>query len=71
VIYLHPWELDPGQPRLAGSRLSTFRHYVNLAGTAAKLRRLLRDFRFESVRSLLRRQTAGTGSPGARQHASP
>ncbi|HEY5471757.1 MAG TPA: XrtA system polysaccharide deacetylase, partial [Candidatus Limnocylindrales bacterium] len=30
IVYLHPWEVDPKQPRLAGSRLSRFRHYRNL-----------------------------------------
>lgn len=45
VFYLHPWELDPQQPRLnAGSRLQRFRHYVNLSTTEAKLVRLLEKF---------------------------
>lgn len=47
VFYLHPWEHDTGQPRLkAGSRLSRFRHYVNLSGTQRKLEALLGTFRF-------------------------
>lgn len=47
MFYVHPWELDPEQPRLAaGSRLSRARHRVNLATTASKLRRLLGRFRF-------------------------
>jgi polysaccharide deacetylase family protein (PEP-CTERM system associated) len=47
MFYVHPWEVDPGQPRLrAGSRLSRFRHYVNLASTERKLDRLLQDFPF-------------------------
>jgi polysaccharide deacetylase family protein (PEP-CTERM system associated) len=47
VFYLHPWELDPRQPRLrAGSRLSRFRHYVNLSTTERKLNRLLKTFQF-------------------------
>jgi hypothetical protein len=41
---LHPWELDPEQPRLQGGRLPSFRHYVNLRRTAERLVRLLRDF---------------------------
>jgi polysaccharide deacetylase family protein (PEP-CTERM system associated) len=49
VFYLHPWELDPDQPRLPGSRVSRFRHYVGLRGTEARLRRLLADFRFAPV----------------------
>jgi polysaccharide deacetylase family protein (PEP-CTERM system associated) len=47
LFYLHPWELDPGQPRLkCDSWLTRFRHYVNLSNTEAKLDSLLRQFRF-------------------------
>jgi len=47
VFYLHPWEVDPGQPRMhAASRTSRFRHYVNLGRNERKLDRLLRRFRF-------------------------
>jgi polysaccharide deacetylase family protein (PEP-CTERM system associated) len=47
VFYVHPWEIDPRQPRLrAGSRLSRFRHYVNLASTERKLNWLLKTFQF-------------------------
>ena len=50
VVYVHPWELDPEQPRLpAGTRLSRFRHYVNLHRTERKLDALLRRFAFGSV----------------------
>lgn len=44
VVYIHPWELDPEQPRLRPSRLTAFRHYVNLHRTENRLKRLLRDF---------------------------
>ncbi|HZT80931.1 MAG TPA: XrtA system polysaccharide deacetylase [Gemmataceae bacterium] len=44
VAYLHPWELDPEQPRMPVGRLTAFRHYVNLRRTAGRLARLLRDF---------------------------
>jgi polysaccharide deacetylase family protein (PEP-CTERM system associated) len=47
VFYVHPWEIDPGQPRLrSASTLSQFRHYLNLGRTEGRLRRLLRDFRW-------------------------
>lgn len=47
VFYVHPWEIDPEQPRVrAASRVSRFRHYVRLAKTEAKLGRLLQRFRF-------------------------
>lgn len=47
VFYCHPWEIDPGQPRVAGvSAKSKFRHYTNLDRMESRLRRLLRDFRW-------------------------
>ena len=53
VVYLHPWEIDPDQPRIKGSLLSRFRHYVNLDSTLVKLGVLLTDFKFESLRTLV------------------
>lgn len=45
VFYLHPWEIDPGQPRVPGLSLkSGFRHYLNLARMERRLERLLGDF---------------------------
>jgi polysaccharide deacetylase family protein (PEP-CTERM system associated) len=53
IFYFHPWELDPGQPRVQGTGLKTrFRHYVNLHRTEARLRRLLSDFRWRRVDSI-------------------
>jgi polysaccharide deacetylase family protein (PEP-CTERM system associated) len=49
VFYLHPWEVDPEQPRLPGSRLSRLRHYRNLEKTEQRLRRLLEDFKFGPI----------------------
>ena len=50
IFYLHPWEIDPGQPRIPGTSLKTrFRHYVNLHKTESRLGRLLRDFRWGRV----------------------
>ena len=46
VVYLHPWELDPAQPRISAGAVSRFRHYVNLDRTEGRLKQLLRDFRF-------------------------
>jgi len=45
-FYVHPWEIDPDQPRLPASRLGRFRHYRNLHKTETRLRRLLQDFAF-------------------------
>jgi hypothetical protein len=53
VFYLHPWEIDPGQPRLRAGTLGRFRHYRNLHKTEARLRQLLTDFRFDSLERLL------------------
>jgi polysaccharide deacetylase family protein (PEP-CTERM system associated) len=45
IFYLHPWEIDPEQPRQRQSPLrSRFRHYLNLSRTEPRLRRLLREF---------------------------
>ncbi|MBI5643623.1 MAG: DUF3473 domain-containing protein [Deltaproteobacteria bacterium] len=52
IVYLHPWELDPGQPKINGSRLSVFRHNLNMRKTYAKLNRLLESFRFGPIREV-------------------
>ena len=50
VFYLHPWELDPEQPKVAGAgALSRFRHYNNLHRVRDRLRLLLRDYGFTSM----------------------
>ncbi len=54
VFYLHPWELDPSQPRVAGMPWrKRFRHYNNLEKTEERLERLLSDFSFTSARKVL------------------
>jgi polysaccharide deacetylase family protein (PEP-CTERM system associated) len=50
VSYVHPWELDPEQPRLHGPWKSRLRHYTNLRGTEARLRKLLALGEFSSFR---------------------
>lgn len=45
-VYLHPWEVDPGQPHVNGSMSARIRHTLGLRGLGGKLRRLLRDFEF-------------------------
>lgn len=49
TFYMHPWELDPGQPRVRVPWFYRFRHYVNLSEAEGRLRRLLRDFRFTTL----------------------
>lgn len=53
VFYLHPWELDPEQPRVPIRHDYRFRHYVNLRKTERRLDRLLRDFEFASMNELV------------------
>jgi len=53
VFYLHPWEVDPGQPRVSLPLSKRIRHYYGLARTEAKLERLLKDFRFTTIRDVL------------------
>jgi polysaccharide deacetylase family protein (PEP-CTERM system associated) len=48
-MYFHPWELDPGQPRMASGRLSRLRTYGGLRSMTGKLERLLSDFEFTTL----------------------
>lgn len=61
VFYLHPWEIDPGQPRIAASLKSRLRHYTNLSRCEARLGRLLDEFAFAPMREVL----SGTPVGGA------
>lgn len=54
-VYLHPWELDPQQPRLAGSLTSRIRHYLGLRSTPSKVRNLIHDFEFCPLGTLVER----------------
>jgi polysaccharide deacetylase family protein (PEP-CTERM system associated) len=58
IFYLHPWEIDPDQPRMRASAQSRFRHYYNLAGTESRFRRLLGEFRFGRVADVLAQHDA-------------
>jgi len=55
IFYLHPWEIDPAQPRVSVSWLSRYRHYTNLGKCEERLRRLLGEFQFGTVRDGLAR----------------
>lgn len=53
IFYMHPWEVDPDQPRIEGaSAKSKFRHYLNLRKVESRLDQLLRDFEWSSMRNL-------------------
>jgi len=53
MFYLHPWELDPGQPRPPMALRHRIRHYAGLEREAGKLSRLLGQFRFGTAREFL------------------
>jgi polysaccharide deacetylase family protein (PEP-CTERM system associated) len=53
TFYIHPWELDPGQPRFAVSRATRIRHYGGLARTPSRIRRLLEQFLFQPIAETL------------------
>jgi len=52
VMYMHPWEFDPDQPRMEGSLVSRMRHYLNLDKTEIRMRELLQDFSFAPIREV-------------------
>ena len=52
-VYLHPWELDPEQPRMKGSLTAKLRHYIGLRGFERKLGRLMADFEFAPLGELV------------------
>jgi polysaccharide deacetylase family protein (PEP-CTERM system associated) len=53
VLYFHPWEIDPGQPRIEAGIKSRFRHYLNLDKTECKLRHLFSTLRFGTMSQVL------------------
>jgi polysaccharide deacetylase family protein (PEP-CTERM system associated) len=52
IVYFHPWELDPEQPRMPARHLSRFRHYTNLSRMETKLHRLLDNFALAPIRDV-------------------
>jgi polysaccharide deacetylase family protein (PEP-CTERM system associated) len=65
VFYIHPWEIDPDQPRLPVSTVARWRHYSNLDDTLHRLERLVEDFAFDTVAATLEANVAvaATGVP--------
>jgi polysaccharide deacetylase family protein (PEP-CTERM system associated) len=55
VLYVHPWELDPGQPRIPVGPLTRLRHYRGLERTEDRLRALLAEFEMSSAAFYLAR----------------
>ncbi|MFP4058366.1 MAG: XrtA system polysaccharide deacetylase [Candidatus Brocadiia bacterium] len=63
MVYFHPWEVDPEQPRLGLRGLRRFRHYVNLGRTAEKLRHILRRLPFTTARAVVEAWLAAGREP--------
>jgi polysaccharide deacetylase family protein (PEP-CTERM system associated) len=64
MFYVHPWEIDPQQPRIeGGSRVSRTRHYLNLRSTEKKLGQLLRKFRFGPLGDAIDRHSGDAHRP--------
>lgn len=53
IFYLHPWEIDPEQPRISAGWFSRFRHYNNLDKCEDRLRSLMADFQFSTAWDVL------------------
>jgi hypothetical protein len=64
AFYIHPWEIDPGQPRLRVSLFNHVRHYRGLETALTRLEMILSEFRFDSMSSALSRMLA----PNQRLH---
>ena len=59
VVYFHPWEIDPDQPRVTGASLrSKVRHYTNLSVMAEKLEQLVREFEWGRMDVLAHREAS-------------
>ena len=59
VFYIHPWELDPGHPRIKMPRRISLTHYANLESTKKKLEKLLSEFRFSTLKEVWHNGTKG------------
>ena len=64
LLYFHPWEIDPAQPRIAAPWRSRLRHYKNLDSTEEKLKRLLDEFSWAPMAEVLRATLSGSNSIG-------
>ena len=53
IFYLHPWEIDPEQPKISAGWFSRFRHYNNLDKCEDRLKHLMKDFKFGTTLDVL------------------
>ena len=67
MFYIHPWEVDPDQPRLQATWLTRLRHYNGLEDTLPRLQRLLSEFRFTSAARQLRDKASWADSAARAQ----
>ena len=70
VVYFHPWEIDPGQPRLREKLRSRFRHYTNLSAMEGRLSQILQEHSFQSFQDawpVLARRAAECPQNGQRK----
>jgi polysaccharide deacetylase family protein (PEP-CTERM system associated) len=58
-FYLHPWEVDTDQPRVRTNWKSRFRHYQNLGKSEVRFKRILNDFEFDTMASVLKERSLG------------
>jgi len=63
MVYFHPWEIDPDQPRIRAGCRSSLRHYLNLSTMERKIERLLQDFRFSTLSDVCSRHKAYQAAP--------
>ncbi len=68
VLYVHPWEIDPDQPRQAVGWKIRVNHYFNLGRTEGRLARLLEEFPFRPLGAVLDSLDSGSGLPEYRFH---
>ena len=68
VMYFHPWEFDPGQPKMALSPLKRFRHYVGLESNRDKFKKLIRDFEFTTIEQLIENENSNKSPEMKRPH---
>ncbi len=66
TFYIHPWEIDPGQPRLPVSSLNRIRQYRGLDGALVRVERLLEEFRFGTIASHLPQLETRASTPVAK-----
>ena len=70
IFYFHPWEIDPGQPRVAGAPVrSRLRHYTNLSKMAGKLKQLIGEFDWGRIDAIAETEAARLAAERAMEPA--